>query len=91
MRELKVVRRPHLSRDSSRRLSRIATLYTTLLFVLLAVIISTGLVVYTAWIHDLRDGLFALVFAILSAQTAMGWFIWWKESADLLDYGRGPR
>lgn len=88
---MKVVRRPYLSRDSSRRISRIATLYTTLLFVLLAVIISTGLVMYTAWIHDLRDGLFALVFAILSAQTAMGWFIWWKESADLLDHNSGPR
>lgn len=88
---MKVARRHHFSRDSSRRISRIATLYTTLLFVLLAVIISTGLVMYTAWIHDLRDGLFALVFAILSAQTAMGWFIWWKESADLLDHNSGPR
>ena len=48
----------------------------TLLFVVAALAISSALVVYTAWIHDLRNGLFALLFAILSAQIALNWMLW---------------
>jgi hypothetical protein len=51
----------------------------TLLFVLVALAISSALVVYTAWIHDLRNGLFALLFAILSAQIALNWLLWRDE------------
>lgn len=51
----------------------------TLLFVLAAVSVSAGLVVYTAWRHDLVDGLFALAFAVLSARAAISWFLW-RES-----------
>ncbi len=54
-------------------------LAVTLLFVLAAVSVSTGLVVYTAWLHDLRNGLFALLFAILSAQIALNWLLWRDE------------
>jgi uncharacterized integral membrane protein len=46
------------------------------LFVLAALAISSALVVYTAWVHDLRNGLFALLFAILSAQIALNWLLW---------------
>lgn len=55
------------------------TLALTLLFVLAAVSVSTGLVVYTAWRHDLVDGLFALAFAVLSARAVISWFLW-RES-----------
>lgn len=48
----------------------------TLLFVLAAVSVSAGLVVYTAWRHDLADGLFALAFAVLSARAVLSWFLW---------------
>ena len=51
----------------------------TLLFVLAALSVSAGLVVYTAWRHDLVDGLFALAFAVLSARAALSWCVW-RES-----------
>lgn len=46
------------------------------LFMLTAVAVSTGLVVYTAWRHDLKDGLFALAFAVLSTRAALSWCLW---------------
>ena len=64
-----------------RRASRTLILGITLLFVLAALAVSSALVVYTAWIHDLRNGLFALLFAILSAQIALNWLIW-KDDED---------
>jgi hypothetical protein len=59
-----------------RRALRVLVLGITLLFVFAALAISSTLVVYTAWIHDLRNGLFALLFAILSAQIALSWLLW---------------
>ncbi|MDQ3791842.1 MAG: hypothetical protein M3341_04230 [Actinomycetota bacterium] len=59
-----------------RRALRVLVLGTTLLFVLAALAISSTLLVYTAWIHDLRNGLFALLFAILSGQIALNWLLW---------------
>ncbi|CAA9421372.1 MAG: hypothetical protein AVDCRST_MAG78-1018 [uncultured Rubrobacteraceae bacterium] len=56
-----------------------AVLALTLLFVLAAVSVSAGLVVNTAWRHDLVDGLFALAFAVLSARAFLSWFLW-RES-----------
>jgi hypothetical protein len=53
-----------------------ATLFLTFLFVLVAVSVSVGLVVYTAWRHDLEDGLFALAFSILSTRAVLSWFLW---------------
>ena len=64
-----------------RRASRLAVLGVTPLFVVAALAISCALVVYTAWRHDLRHGLFALLFAVLSAQIAMNWFLW-KDDED---------
>lgn len=52
----------------------------TLLFVLAALLVSAALVIYTAWLHDLNRGLFALAFAVLSAQMALNWLLW-KEDA----------
>ena len=52
----------------------------TFLVVLAAVSVSSGLVVYTAWQHDLENGLFALAFAVLSARAVLSWFLW--HSAD---------
>jgi uncharacterized integral membrane protein len=64
-----------------RRALRIFVLALTLLFVVAAMTISSALVVYTAWIHDLRNGVFALLFAILSAQIALNWLLW-KDDED---------
>jgi hypothetical protein len=60
----------------ARRAFRALVLGITLLFVVAALAVSSALVVYTAWIHDLRNGLFALLFAILSAQIALNWLLW---------------
>jgi uncharacterized integral membrane protein len=65
-----------------RRALRVLVLGITLLFVLAALAISSALVVYTAWIHDLRNGLFALLFAILSAQIALNWLLWRDDEED---------
>lgn len=56
-------------------------LLCTLLFVISAVIISSGILVYTAWRHDLEDGAFALIFAVMSAQIALNW-IRWREGEE---------
>jgi hypothetical protein len=53
-----------------------AVLAVTLLFVLAAISVSTGLVVYTAWLHDLENGFFALLFATLSVRAALSWCLW---------------
>ncbi len=65
-----------------RRTFRTLVLGITLLFVLAALAVSSALVVYTAWIHDLRNGLFALLFAILSAQIALNWLLWRDDEAE---------
>ena len=54
-----------------------------LLFVLTALSVSVGLVVYTAWRHDLDNGLFALAFAVLSARAALSWFLWHSSDQNL--------
>lgn len=61
-----------LARDVGRNL----VLALTLTLVLAAVVFSTGLVVHTAWNHDLNNGPFALAFAVLSARTALSWVSW---------------
>jgi hypothetical protein len=66
---------------SVRRVLRALLLGITLLFVVAALAISSTLVVYTAWLHDLRNGLFALLFAVLSAQIALSWLLW-KDDED---------
>ena len=53
-------------------------LVLTFLFMLAAVVASTGFLVYTALRHDFADGLFALAFAVLSARAALSWF-WWSS------------
>lgn len=62
-----------------RRALRALVLGITLLFVVSALTVSCALVVYTAWVHDFRHGFFALLFAVLSAQIAMNWFLWKDE------------
>ncbi len=62
-------------------------LAATFLFVLVAAVISTGLVVYTAWRHDLEVGLFALAFAVLSARAILSWRLWHHS----LQQDREPR
>jgi hypothetical protein len=66
-----------------RRAFRVFVFGVTLLFVLAALAISSALVVYTAWIHDLRNGLFALLFAILSAQIALNWLLWRDDEDEI--------
>ena len=69
-------------------------LVLTFLFMLAAVVASTGFVVYTALRHDFADGFFALAFAVLSARAALSWF-WWSSqpislSADQ-QHREGPK
>jgi len=59
-----------------RRALRAVVLGVTLLFVVSALTVSCALVVYTAWRHDFSHGIFALLFAVLSAQIALNWFLW---------------
>jgi len=54
----------------------------TFLFALAAVSVSTGLVVYTAWHHDLKNGLFALSFAVLSTRATLSWILWRDDVSD---------
>ena len=58
------------------RAARGMMLLSTLLFVVSAVMVSSGILVYTAWRHDFEDGVFALIFAIMSAQIALNWLRW---------------
>ena len=75
--------RRRIRADGTTRLAlRVLMLGITLLFVLAALGISSALVVYTAWIHDLRNGLFALLFAILSAQIALNWLLWRDDEEE---------
>ena len=64
-----------------RRAVRRAALGVTLLFVVAALLVSIFFVVYTAWSHDLNRGVFALLFAVLSAQIALNWLLW-KEDEE---------
>ena len=73
---------PHRRNGVVRRALRATILGITLLFVVAALTISCALVVYTAWRHDLRHGLFALLFAVLSAQIAMNWFLWKEDEEE---------
>ena len=75
-------RREPVPHGPLRRALRAIVLGTTLLFVIAALGISSALVVYTAWLHDLRNGLFALLFAILSAQIALNWLLWKDDEDD---------
>jgi hypothetical protein len=70
--------RSHTPRTGNRTGFRFV-LALTFLCILAAVCVSAGLVVYTAWHHDLKNGLFALAFAILSARATLSWFLW-RES-----------
>ena len=58
-------------------------LVLTFLFVLAAVSVSTGLVVYTASHHNLANGLFAIGFAVLSARAALSCFLWSSQQISL--------
>ena len=59
-----------------KRALRALVLGVTLLFVVSALAVSCALVVYTAWRHEFSHGLFALLFAVLSAQIALNWVLW---------------
>jgi hypothetical protein len=62
-----------------------------LIFVLAAAFVSAGLVVYTAWHHDLKNGLFALAFAVLSARAVLSWIIWRNSDGVLNSAGHQDR
>lgn len=79
------VRRHNRTSGTVRRALRGFVLVVTLIFVLAALLISAALVVYTAWLHKLQEGAFALLFAVLSAQIAMNWILWRDDEDDLDD------
>ena len=54
----------------------------TFLCIFAAVCVSAGLVVYTAWHHDLKNGLFALAFAVLSARATLSWCLWRSDEGE---------
>lgn len=56
--------------------ARHLVLAITLTFAAAAVTVSCALVVYTAYLHDLRNGAFAIVFAVISTQIALSWLLW---------------
>ena len=72
---MEISRRTH-AESPTRRAAHGMLLTFTLLFVLAAVSVSTGLVAYTAWRGDLANGLFAILFAVLSAKAALSWMLW---------------
>ena len=57
-------------------------LVLTLLFTLVSVFVSVGLVVYTAWNHDIKNGLFALAFSVLSTKMAFSWLLWQEDEGE---------
>ena len=61
---------------------RRSALALSLLFVLAAVCVSIGLVIHTAWNHELQNGLFAVLFAVLSAKAALLWLAWSRQPED---------
>lgn len=79
--------------SQAQHVPRRATLALTLLFVLAAISVSAGLVVYTAWLHDLENGPFAVLFAVLSAKATLSWLAWNDQdgSAQSLAVGNQPK
>ena len=69
---------------------RRSALALSLLFVFAAVCVSTGLVVHTAWNHELQDGLFAVLFAVLSAKAALLWLAWSRQPEDVVPPASPP-
>lgn len=63
----------------------------TFLLVLAAVSASTALVVYTALNQDLKNGLFALAFAVLSGRAVLSWFLWRKSDQQTAASDRQKR
>jgi hypothetical protein len=70
--------RTHVENPAGRAAHGILLAFT-LLIVLAAVSVSTGLVAYTAWRGDLANGPFAILFAVLSAKAALSWMLWQSE------------
>ncbi len=68
--------------SSLRRAARWIILGVTFLFVAAALLVSVFLLIYTAWRHDFGRGLFALLFAVLSAQIALNWLLWKEDDDD---------
>ncbi len=48
----------------------------------LFMLVAAGLVVYTAWRHDLANGLFAIAFSVLSARTTLSWLLWRDDESS---------
>ena len=67
------------------------TLLLTLLFVLAAITVSVGLIVYTAWLHDLESGPFAVLFGVLSAKAALSWLAWNEQDESFRSSAPGDQ
>jgi hypothetical protein len=48
-------------------------------FIVLSLLTSTALVVYTAWTHDVENGALAIAFAVVCARVAVNWSLWRAE------------
>ena len=69
------------SGDGARHAGRTVVLSLTFVLVLAAVVISAGLVTYTAWNHDPKNGRFAIAFAVLSTRAVLSWVAWSNQSS----------
>lgn len=75
--------RGSLLKDTPPRAAGRIALILTFLFVAAALIASSAFVVYTALIGDLQRGVFAILFATMSAQISLNWFRWRAQQNEL--------
>lgn len=68
--------RRNFPKDAPPRAAGRVSLVLTFLFVAAALIASSAFVVYTALTEDLQRGVFAILFATMSAQISLNWFRW---------------
>lgn len=66
-------------REAERAALHKLVLGLTLVFMVFALAAASALVVYTAWTHDLGNGVFALAAAVATARIAMNWLVWKDE------------
>ncbi len=62
--------------DLMHRAAQAVATGVTFVFLCAALLVSSTLLIYNAYSHNLKGGLFALIFSTLSAQITLGWLLW---------------
>ncbi|WP_273842930.1 hypothetical protein [Rubrobacter calidifluminis] len=80
---------PHQRRRDPplRRAARLLVCAVTLAFLLCSLLTSCTLLVFSARSHELKSGLFALLFCTLSAHLTLSWLSWLKGNTWLAPFG----